>query len=67
VIVCKAGPGFWDEALARGNDRKLLSVSETTVLTLASRMPVKLPNEMEANEGDAGFGETQREGYEAKL
>ena len=44
ISVTNAGSAFWSEVLAWGRERKLLTHAEMGVLSLASRIPAKLPS-----------------------
>ena len=46
--VVEAGPTFWTELLQWGKEKGSLSPKEAGVLTVASRMPAKIPTEAQS-------------------
>lgn len=67
VAVTKEGASFWMDVLEWGRHQKLLTPTEIGVLSLASKIPAKIPSPAQSARVVAALRKLQAEGYSRKL
>nr|WP_067292173.1 AIPR family protein [Marinobacterium profundum] len=63
TAVFTAGPAFWREALAWGQEKNILSATEAGVLSVACNIPNKIPTERQAIKTVETVAKLKREGF----
>jgi hypothetical protein len=67
LSVVNAGASFWSAALQWGRVRKLLTSTETGILTVAAQIPNKLPTEAQSMKAVSALEKLRENGFEGKL
>ncbi len=67
ISVTEAGPEFWADALAWGRKRRLLTHTETGILTLAAQIPRKVPSPAQSERVVKTLLKLQEEGYDGEF
>ncbi|MDE0343594.1 MAG: AIPR family protein [Deltaproteobacteria bacterium] len=67
IVVVRAGPAFWAEALAWGRERELLTPREVGVLGVAANPAGSAPTERQAAKAVEALTKLQAEGYAGEL
>ena len=67
IAVVKAGPGFWENALVWGTERRLLTPTEEGVLRVAVNRTGKTPTEKQCVRAVEALRKLQAEGYTGEL
>ena len=67
IVVVRAGPAFWAEALAWGRERELLTPTEVGVLGVAANPAGSAPTERQAAKAVEALTKLQSEGYAGEL
>ena len=67
IVVVRAGPAFWADALAWGRERELLTPTEVGVLGVAASPAGSAPTERQAAKAVAALAKLQSEGYAGEL
>ena len=67
IAVVNAGGPFWSDTLAWGRARRLLTPTEESILSVAARIPTRLPTEKQSSKTIEIFGKLQAEGYSERL
>ena len=67
IAVVTAGPGFWEDALAWGTERRLLTPTEEGVLRVATNRTGRTPNEKQSVRAVEALRKLQAEGYAGEL
>ena len=63
IAVVQAGPGFWDDALAWGKERSLLSPTDTGVLRAAANRVGRTPTDKQSLRAIEALRRLQSEGF----
>ena len=67
IAVVTAGPGFWEEALAWGTERRLLTQTDEGILRVAANRRGKTPTDKQSVRAVETFRRLQSEGFSAEL
>ena len=67
IAVVQAGPGFWDEALAWGKERRLLSPTDMGVLRVAADRVGRTPTDKQSLRAIDALRRLQSEGFTGVL
>lgn len=67
IAVVRAGPGLWDEALAWGSARRLLTSTDVGILRIAANRRGKTPTEKQAVRAVETLRRLQLEGFAGEL
>ena len=67
IAVVKAGPEFWDDALAWGKDRRLLSPTDAGVLQVAANRAGRTPTDKQSLRAIEALRRLQSEGFTGAL
>ena len=67
MAVVKAGGNFWANALAWGRERRLLTPMEIGILSVAARVPRKLPTDKQSLRAVDALAKLQSRGYQQEL
>ena len=67
IAVVNAGGQFWSDALAWGRARRLLTPTETGILGVAGRVPIRTPTDKQSSKAIAILGKLHAEGYSEEL
>ena len=67
IAVVTAGPGFWEDALAWGTERRMLTPTEDGVLRVAANRTGKTPTEKQSVRAVEALRKLQAEGYTGEL
>ncbi len=67
IAVVNAGGRFWSDALAWGQERRLLTETETRILGGAARVPNRTPTDKQSSRVIEILGKLQSEGYNADI
>ena len=67
IAVVQAGPGFWDDALAWGKERSLLSPTDTGVLRAAANRVGRTPTDKQSLRAIEALRRLQSEGFTGVL
>ena len=67
IAVVNAGGQFWSDALAWGRARRLLTPTETGILGVAGRVPIRTPTDKQSSKAIEILGKLHGEGYSEEL
>ena len=67
IAVVTAGPGFWEDALAWGTERRMLTPTEDGVLRVVANRTGKTPTEKQSVRAVGALRKLQAEGYTGEL
>ena len=67
IAVVNAGPGFWDDALAWGKERRLLSPTDLGVLRVAANRAGRTPTDRQSLRAIEALRRLQSEGFTGVL
>ena len=67
IAVVNAGGQFWSDALTWGQDRRLLTPTESGILGVASRVPTRTPTDKQASRVIEILEKLNGEGYSGEL
>lgn len=67
IAVVRAGPDFWEEALAWGSERRLLASTDVGVIRIAANHRGKTPTEKQSMRAIEALRRLQSEGFTGEL
>ena len=67
TAVVQAGAAFWKDVLSWGHSRGLLTIRETAVIKLATRLPAKIPSEAQSLVAVKALEKLRTEGYQQQV